>query len=572
MTNKGCTRQTNNIVMVGRSPPGNATGDGLEENARTGTSKASGKSKLKTIVASTARRIYQRHLITLAWIVYVSGTIAGPCMLPWFASPGGADEKALQLGVSRPQLGTMKTADVMRLFGVERSRLEKQRDVHVLHEARMMWEHCQGEWKHEGDRRHSLRWYSYSGSANVPPHAYDVVEATRSDGTESIMVVFPVRYDSATEVASMTMSLGHGLGWYLQEQEWLAKNVVILYIDVSNLTIHAGLDAWMDGVVDGHLDRRIGHVQQAVILDVTSRSKDVSSSAGRNTVTIKIHGWNGQLPNLDMYMTARKNAEMHASRGADIVVHDAIASSPLTLKLRAFLTFVIHHAIGIADGGHAEMLERGIDAMTLEVAMIHDSNGVKMALQLAEGVVRTLNNLQEKLHHATGLYALSGPYGLIDIGMYMVCPALVLLAHVLKTVKLASSVQQGSVISWDRVVGMPILFIACLAYLFVHIQTMVFSRLVDNRVTLSSAITCLYALCQISMFGMISWKFCAAFMACFLDAKTTKAIDMRASETLATKAILGALVSSVSTCLLLYRWSLGWLVLILMFPSVDMLF
>lgn len=516
-----------------------------------------GNNRLKTLAIAVARVIYERHLVTLMWILYVTGSLAGPCMLPWFARPGGTDEKALQLGVSRPQIGLMKTADVVRLYEVERSRVERQESIHVLHEARVMGESCQGEWKHEGHHRHGLTWYQYK---HLPPHAYDVVEATRSDGTESILVVFPMKYQRQNKRndASLAMSLGHGLGWYLEEQEWLAKNVILLYMDTSNVTLHAGLKAWMTHIMDGHFDRRIGQVQQAVIFDVSVSDK---GKAKGNRVNLKIHGWNGQLPNLDMYMVARKNVELHAPRGTTISMHDSSASSPVIDKILSFIKFMFHHSMGLPDGGHAEMLERGIDAVTLQLQFSGDSHGVKGALQIAEGVVRTLNNLQETLHHATGLYALSGPYGLIDIGMYMSCVVLLLLAQVLKTIDAGKRVHAEGVLSWDKAAGKAVLTLACVAYVFVHVQTVSTARLVDTRIMSKSILSCAHAMVQIVIFAILGWKFCGALLDSY-----GHHLKCATSNNVAVKAIRAALLTSIALCLLLYRWSLAWLVLTVMMP------
>lgn len=520
--------------------------------------------KLKSIAISVGRGIYERHLVTVVWVLYLTGSLAGPCMLPWFARTGGADEKALQIGVSRPQIGLAKTADVMRLFDVEGLRLAQQDTVSVLDEAKVMGEMCQGEWKHEGHRRHGLTWYEYSG---VPPHAYDVVEASRVDGTESIMVVFPVRYQrhGARKDASLAMSIGHGLGWYLEEQEWLAKNVILLYMDVSNVTIHEGLKAWMEHVLDGHIDRRMGQVQQAVIFDVSVVDKETTRRKKQNKVHIKVHGWNGQLPNLDMYILARKNVELHGPRDTTLFVHDTSISSSMMDKTISFGTFVFHHAMGLADGGHAEILERGIDALTLKLDVSSDSTSVKGALQITEGVVRTLNNLQEKLHHATGLYALSGPYGLVDIGMYMGCSAVVLLAHVLKTIHAGKKVYIEGVGSWDKATGNAVFTLACIAYVFVHIQTVSIARLVDRRMTQSTAISCAHAMIQISILSIIAWKFCGALLTACWEKKQNKAV----TNDVATKAIRAALVTSIALCLVLYRWSLAWLSLTMMIPLLP---
>mmetsp|Transcript_10099 Transcript_10099/g.19899 ORF Transcript_10099/g.19899 Transcript_10099/m.19899 type:complete len:546 (+) Transcript_10099:152-1789(+) len=526
----------------------------------------------------------QRNMLLVIGLLYMGGSVPGLMSMPFAAHPGRIDEKALQLGVAYPQCGVTRASEVVALRARLASRLSQGRNkgmvVDVGHEARVLWDGM--HWKSDArNRQHRLAW-NRDGRYNSTAYVYDVVEGTRSDGTESILLVFPMRCstDDGASAASLAMSVGHGLSWYLQDQEWLAKNVIVAYVDVSK---YAGIHLAMDDLLSiMPQDRRVGQIQQSIIVDIQDGSVDWMDSS-----SIKMHGWNGQVPNFDMFLVARRSIELFApklavwsekkgSRGKETEM-SRYYSSVVSLA-----RFVGKHAFGLSDGGHALLLERSIDALTVEFTSSRKAaskkfsseiEGMKSMLQTCEGMIRALNNLQERLHHSTALYALAGPVSVIDIGVYMVCPGLLFIAQCLKSYRSVARVmsEKNKSIAWDSAVGAAVLILMSLLGLYFAIQAMAVSYIVNGKTILYSFGTVwsvLRNLCMMIVVMVVLWKFCAHWAELWAAPQTVKTTTRRhrAGDIRATKAAFSVFISSLAACLLLYRWSLAWILLSLTVP------
>lgn len=529
----------------------------------------------------------QRNMLLLIGLLYMGGSVPGLMSMPFAAHPGRIDEKALQLGVAYPQCGVTRASDVVALRARATSRLSQGRKegmvVDVGHEARVLWDGM--HWKSDArNRQHRLGWNS-NGRYNSTSYVYDVVQGTRSDGTESILLVLPMRCgtEAGASAASLAMSVGHGLSWYLQDQEWLAKNVIVAYVDVSR---YAGIHLAMDDLLSiMPQDRRVGQIQQSIIVDIQDGSVDTLDSSW-----IKMHGWNGQVPNFDMFLVARRSIELFAPKLA--VWSERKGSRGKETELSRYYSsvvslarFVGKHAFGLSDGGHALLLERSIDALTVEFTSTRkgasktfssEIEGIKSILQTCEGMIRALNNLQERLHHSTALYALAGPASVIDIGVYMVCPGLLLIAQCMKSYRSVTRVmsEKNKSIVWDSAVGAAILILMSLLGLYAAIQAMAVSYIVNGKVVLYSIETVwsvLRSLCMMIVVMVVLWKFCAHWAELWANPTapqrdTTTTRRHHAGDIRATKAAFSVFISSLAACLLLYRWSLAWILLSLTVP------
>ena len=535
-----------------------------------------------------------RHASAIAMVLYLTGSVGGLLALTTAGRPGGVDEKAFTLGVARPQLGATKATDVMRLYHV-------QKDIStgsVLGDARAMWNECETHWLRADGRRHGLAWYGAGDGEDIRgagvsaeredmldtgtttttmtttrtrtgvSHgiAYDVVEATRSDGTESVLVVVPF----TPFAGAMGMAVGHGLAWYLQEQEWLAKNVIIAYVDLSKSSLVTSVEEFLSTVED----RRIGLIGQAIILDlrVLGSMSDVETPSG---TSIKVHGWNGRLPNLDLFIVTRKLAEAYVA-GSKVTVHGASTLADSTWNKASALTrFLFHHGFGLADGGHGALLDQGIDALTVELSFQGTISSLTGVLQMTESLVRELNNLHERLHHATGLYALAGASAVVDIGTYTACPAMLAIACALKAYQLtqAAGVEdttRASHVSWNYAVRWIVWLASAAVALYVNGHIFAARRITSSAILgpMSSSsmaktallpgvvATCAMAFCRIALVGaIISGLF------------VTRGIGGAADKVRWDAAVAWALCG-VSVFLILYRWSLAWMVLVAFLPMI----
>ncbi len=500
-----------------------------------------------------------RHASFLSAVLYLTGSLAGLLALSSAGRPGGLDEKAFQLSVASPRLGATRAADVMRLYHERKELASEVESENMLEDARAMWNECETQWQPTPGRRHGLAWHRGDGDV-----VYDVIEATRADGTESLLVVIP--YSPVPASARIGMAVGHGLGWHLQEQEWLAKNVVVVYVDVSKSSPKFGLDKSLDMFLSSVVDRRIGRIVQAVVLDFTKGGTEAAWAAP--SAALKVHGWNGRLPNLDMLVATRQLAETHFASRERITVHDA--STPRDLawnKARALLRFVCHHGTGIADGGHAALLDRGIDALTVELSFQPTNANLRGALQMAEGLVRGLNNLHERLHHATGLYALGGASVVIDIGMYTACPSLLALACALKAYQLtrARGGAGTTYMTWNQAVRWAVGLVCGAAGLYVNGHVLArYANTAGVGPPLADALkSCAVAFGRIAVFGMSLTEFFAAYD----DGKQQG--GKNGEESLIRRdATTAWTLCGVSVVLILYRWSLAWMLLTVCLPFI----
>lgn len=186
-----------------------------------------------------------------------------------------------------------------------------------------------------------------------------------------------------------------------------------------------------------------------------------------------MHGAAGQLPNLDMYYLIKRNLDLHTAIPAVLRASEAplpawaqwaavaagAAASAARLgsaqaaqrhaaELATLTAFSGQLASGRPTGAHAPFLCMQVDAATLTLhlsalpeAPPASSDGgsaqppspqlqaaAASVLAAVEIVLRTLNNLQERLHHSTALYALLSPDRFVSIAAYLAPPGCLLLA------------------------------------------------------------------------------------------------------------------------------------------------
>ena len=506
-----------------------------------------------------------RNASVVALILYITGSFGALLALSNAGRPGGLDEKAFQLSVASPQLGATKAADIMRMYHTQKDLPSDS----MVGDAQRMWNECEKQWHPSAGRRHGLVWYD--GGNNV---VYDVIEATRTDATESLMLVIP--YHPRLASSRIGMAVGHGLGWYLQEQEWLAKNVVIAYIDASKSS--SGVEKSLEAFLSSVMDRRIGRILQAVVLDITRVGVEAKDQAVSSvpSASLKVHGWDGRLPNLDLFVATRQLAETHFASREKITVHGASTPKDSAWnKGWALLRFFLHHGLGISDGVHGALLDRGIDALTVELSYQANNAHLIGVLQMSEGLVRGLNNLHERLHHATGLYALGGAGLVIDIGMYTVCPVLLTLACALKAHQLSNAdhIAGNRYLTWNQAVRWTV-GIACGAVALYINGRLVARHGFAGRTLPSMEVLKLSAIA----FGRIA-VLGASISECFVvradgNREDGNRVDVDCGGATQARCLLRRYATvawalcGASVVLTLYRWSLAWLMLTVCLPLI----
>lgn len=129
---------------------------------------------------------------------------------------------------------------------------------------------------------------------------------------------------------------------------------------------------------------------------------------------IKIEGLNGQLPNLDMFTLVNKicmKEGLHVTfknRGSFNPSHNPYKHWKYSLV--TMFHMVMTQSTGIPNGNHGLFLHYGIQAVTLNGYLRPNTRGNQIGYfsigKMLEGIIRSLNNLLEKLHQSYFFYLL----------------------------------------------------------------------------------------------------------------------------------------------------------------------
>ena len=270
-------------------------------------------------------------------------------------------------------------------------------------------------------------------------------------------------------VAYQHRSVGNALTYLLPISAHVPDALLL-----TNSRLH--LQAWLDAYnsdTDLFAFPRAGALQQALVLQLAGSSDATGGrSAAAGTAEVAVHGHGGQLPNMDLYYLVKRNLDLHTSLPATLRASEAplppaarraitaaadlaAAAFPAAaaavrshaVELRTVAAFASQQASGRPTGAHAAFLARQIDAATLTLRLhaaaeqpagrqgsgrgstspqVHAA--ASAALTAAEMVLRTFNNLEERLHHSTALYVLLSPSRFAPIGAYLAPPGSLLLA------------------------------------------------------------------------------------------------------------------------------------------------
>ncbi|MEW5301775.1 MAG: hypothetical protein WDW36_004613 [Sanguina aurantia] len=254
--------------------------------------------------------------------------------------------------------------------------------------------------------------------------------------------------------AALVMGVASTLMAHLSTVHWLAKDIVWLVPDSScggslNATMQwvaaYGLGQHLSRRSDAHVSDfsgRAGLMQQAIVLE--------SASAGYNRVEVLLESFNGQLPKLDMYQLLRYfSAWQH---GRLVLTGDR----PLPAWLLAWLQggavqvylqkvytvyqLIWRQALGGPVGPHAAFKSVMVDAVTLRLELQDGQQPVYQDLQTAiphlvdtlELVIRSLNNLVERVHHSFSLYLQTDIAHFVPVEVYIILPVALVAALLLQ--------------------------------------------------------------------------------------------------------------------------------------------
>ncbi|TMW58301.1 hypothetical protein Poli38472_011889 [Pythium oligandrum] len=263
---------------------------------------------------------------------------------------------------------------------------------------------------------------------------------------------------------------------FLSDATWLAKDVILVFADDGELDgvdgYAPGTDAWlrayhMDPLQDPvalSLPMRAGLIRAAINVET------VGNVASANVVGIYTAGINGQLPNLDLVNTAVRHARFQGApvvldrcetmalgpepcqdsltRAKQLLLSEVVAKSQSQLReyvenLYGMLRFMKTLATG-PSGPHASFISYNIDAITFAPAKASTSQyggasrPIRNLLRSLELTVRSMSNIEEKLHQSFFLYVLPNTATFVSVGEYYYTVALVVSPAIANLLVLAS--------------------------------------------------------------------------------------------------------------------------------------
>mmetsp|Transcript_1096 Transcript_1096/g.3245 ORF Transcript_1096/g.3245 Transcript_1096/m.3245 type:complete len:508 (-) Transcript_1096:54-1577(-) len=283
--------------------------------------------------------------------------------------------------------------------------------------------------------------------------AHAVARAKFGDGRESVAIVAPIGClndgdDRIKEEEADAVALALEMFFYVKSRKvkWLGRDVVLVvptcfeYYErgkpVSKIrATEKWLETYVEGEEQGRSDNatynvkkedvffRAGQIHQAFGIETPHGMKSFKKS--RSIMFVKLHGWNGALPNQDIFEVAKFASRTGRGTGSGFSVHGThVIDTAKTTKLekwvehtKAWTSFAKLSVVGKPTGVHSAFKVRSIDAFTMVYSK--DEGGVdevrdhRIENYLASGIaletaIRACNNLVEQLHHARFEYVLIG--------------------------------------------------------------------------------------------------------------------------------------------------------------------
>lgn len=211
----------------------------------------------------------------------------------------------------------------------------------------------------------------------------------------------------------------------LDESNWLSRDVIFLHANFSEAC--EPTEAVNDWLASYHLARRrpgsrVGSVRPAGNIAAAVVLTHQRPPASSQDLLVRINsGGSGLLPNLDL-LTAFRTVQ--GSLGGVSLALDAmepcetqVCAPPATLEdyaraLTCLRQFYAHHWLGGPEGHHYRFRTYGVDALELRIGREFSIDSRQSQrkeeafIRILESFARSLNNVEEKLHHSTYTYLL----------------------------------------------------------------------------------------------------------------------------------------------------------------------
>lgn len=278
-----------------------------------------------------------------------------------------------------------------------------------------------------------------------------VWRAPKGDGTESIAIsaeygTLGLPEDAATIDRGSVSAAAVGVTMlrFLSQQQWLAKDAVLLLFD-SEHPLAAANGAVQslfatDSSASNEADASGAQLQGALHLALDG------FVSGFDRIEVLLPAAGGAMPNLDLHNVVSR-VSMRGTDPTDVTlgpVRDIIgavltqeqqdelreATGEPSSLLRQLLSTMSDQALSLPTGPHSAFVEHNIAAVTLHGATAlnqarnrHGRVGKYSILEyvhIIEQSLRSLNNILEPLHQSFWFYLLLGPLNYVAIGDYMI--------------------------------------------------------------------------------------------------------------------------------------------------------
>ncbi|CAH8588430.1 unnamed protein product [Heterobilharzia americana] len=263
---------------------------------------------------------------------------------------------------------------------------------------------------------------------------YAIMRSPSGGRTEALMIITSLG-ENSTYFGSLAYILS--LSKLFRNQIHWAKDIIFLFPEYDYIGLMAWLEAYhgtanSNNLFWSELDGRSGSIQAGLNLEFADMYRPV--------VNILPEGPNGLLANLDMINTVVRLAETHSVETR--VNHQSYNYARGTYKTRlndmlGVIEAVWTQSTNSPTGLHGPLINYQIPAISLRANYKHRSTDLHSAeilsvIRLLEGILRSLNNLQERLHQSFWYYLLPNPYRYISIGVYMPPVLIMILSLLLK--------------------------------------------------------------------------------------------------------------------------------------------
>jgi len=236
---------------------------------------------------------------------------------------------------------------------------------------------------------------------------------------ESMIVNVPLvePVDQWGQDRSKAQNRGIGVALALSEmmksQSHWAKEVVFVFSSHGRV----GIDCWLDANFDS---RRSCHIQQLPGIIAHSPQSGLVLEVGQSqvqsvmgSVNIKMEGDLSQMTNQDLVNVAVRVANRV---GIPVTFHGQTGPSEPDSISELFFRQLHQIGTGEGTGNHASLIKHGCHALTLESG---GKSGIVNVMRVAEGILRSENNLLERVHASIWFYIFSTVNNYSSISLYM---------------------------------------------------------------------------------------------------------------------------------------------------------